>query len=113
MTTAARRKPTAKTPARTQPRAPRAKANDALADLDREQLLGLYREMQMLRKFELAAQVACRSGETPGFLHLYVGEEAVAVGAGSGERLQDHRDDALAQRDAVRPVVERTAAAVR
>jgi 2-oxoisovalerate dehydrogenase E1 component len=89
MTTAARRKPTAKTPARTQPRAPRAKANDALADLDREQLLGLYREMQMLRKFELAAQVACRSGETPGFLHLYVGEEAVAVGACAHLRRSD------------------------
>ncbi|MFM8991024.1 MAG: hypothetical protein ACKOUS_15710 [Alphaproteobacteria bacterium] len=55
MTTAARRKPMAKTPARSQPRAARAKANDALADLDRDQLLGLYREMQMLRKFELVA----------------------------------------------------------
>jgi len=89
MTTAARRKPMAKTPARSQPRAARAKANDALADLDRDQLLGLYREMQMLRKFELAAQVACRSGETPGFLHLYVGEEAVAVGVCAHLRRSD------------------------
>ena len=36
MTTAARRKPMAKTPARSQPRATRAKANDALADLAAE-----------------------------------------------------------------------------
>ena len=43
-------------------------------------LLGLFEKMVLLRKFELAAQVACRSGETPGFLHLYLGEEAVATG---------------------------------
>jgi 2-oxoisovalerate dehydrogenase E1 component len=48
--------------------------------LDKAALVKLYREMMLLRRFELAAQVACRQGETPGFLHLYVGEEAVAVG---------------------------------
>jgi 2-oxoisovalerate dehydrogenase E1 component len=36
--------------------------------------------MVLLRRFESAAQIACRKGETPGFLHLYIGEEAVAVG---------------------------------
>ncbi len=45
-----------------------------------EELITLYEQMQLLRKFELAAQKACRSGETPGFLHLYIGEEAVATG---------------------------------
>ncbi len=45
-----------------------------------ERLIALYRQMILLRKFELAAQVACRAGETPGFLHLYIGEEATAVG---------------------------------
>ena len=48
--------------------------------LDSNALLELYRKMVLLRRFELAAQVACRSGETPGFLHLYIGEEATAVG---------------------------------
>ncbi|WP_262268803.1 thiamine pyrophosphate-dependent enzyme [Microvirga yunnanensis] len=43
-------------------------------------MLDLYRSMVLLRKFELAAQVACRTGETPGFLHLYVGQEATASG---------------------------------
>ena len=43
-------------------------------------LLGLYEKMVLLRRFESAAQVACRKGETPGFLHLYIGEEATAVG---------------------------------
>ena len=43
-------------------------------------MVRLYREMVLLRQFELAAQIACRKGETPGFLHLYIGEEATAVG---------------------------------
>ena len=34
------------------------------------------RAMVLLRRFESVAQVACRKGETPGFLHLYIGEEA-------------------------------------
>lgn len=45
-----------------------------------EMLLGLFEKMVLLRKFELAAQVSCRNGETPGFLHLYLGQEAVATG---------------------------------
>ncbi|PZO76669.1 MAG: dehydrogenase [Mesorhizobium amorphae] len=43
-------------------------------------LLRLYEQMVLLRRFESAAQTACRKGETPGFLHLYIGQEAVAVG---------------------------------
>jgi TPP-dependent pyruvate/acetoin dehydrogenase alpha subunit len=38
--------------------------------LSAEQMLALDRQMVLLRKFELAAQKACHSGETPGFLHL-------------------------------------------
>jgi 2-oxoisovalerate dehydrogenase E1 component len=36
--------------------------------------------MVLLRRFETAAQGACRRGETPGFLHLYIGQEATGVG---------------------------------
>ena len=43
-------------------------------------LLDLYEQMVLLRRFESGAQIACRKGETPGFLHLYIGEEATAVG---------------------------------
>jgi 2-oxoisovalerate dehydrogenase E1 component len=50
------------------------------SDLDRNALLSLYERMVLLRRFESAAQAACRQGETPGFLHLYIGEEATAVG---------------------------------
>ena len=45
-----------------------------------EVLLRLFERMVLLRRFESVAQVACRKGETPGFLHLYIGEEATGVG---------------------------------
>jgi 2-oxoisovalerate dehydrogenase E1 component len=43
-------------------------------------LLGLFEQMVLLRRFESVAQIACRKGETPGFLHLYLGQEATGVG---------------------------------
>ena len=43
-------------------------------------LLNLYRCMLRLREFELKVQELYRSGKLPGFVHLYVGEEAVASG---------------------------------
>ena len=49
------------------------------AGLDRRKLLHLYEQMVLLRRFELMAQERCRSGEIA-FLHLYIGEEATAVG---------------------------------
>jgi 2-oxoisovalerate dehydrogenase E1 component len=50
------------------------------AGIDAPTLLSFYERMQLLRRFESVAQIACRKGETPGFLHLYIGEEAVATG---------------------------------
>ena len=50
------------------------------AGLTVPEVLRLYEQMLLLRRFELAAQVACRKGETPGFLHLYIGQEASGVG---------------------------------
>ena len=43
-------------------------------------LLDLYRKMLELREFELKVQELYRRGLLPGFVHLYIGEEAVAVG---------------------------------
>src|SRR5579871_704832 len=40
----------------------------------------LYEQMLLIRQFELAAQQQYKAGRMPGFIHLYVGEEAVAVG---------------------------------
>ena len=47
---------------------------------DAKLLLGLYRKMVQLREFELKVQDLYRRGMLPGFVHLYVGEEAVATG---------------------------------
>jgi len=47
---------------------------------DKALMLGLFEQMTLLRNFELVAQTACRKGETPGFLHLYIGQEASGVG---------------------------------
>jgi 2-oxoisovalerate dehydrogenase E1 component len=54
-----------------------------------DEAIKLYSQMVLLRKFELAAQVACRKGETPGFLHLYIGQEATAVGISAHLRTTD------------------------
>lgn len=43
-------------------------------------LAHLYEQMRLLREFETRAGRHYRAGEMPGFIHLYVGEEAVAVG---------------------------------
>jgi pyruvate dehydrogenase E1 component alpha subunit len=42
--------------------------------------LKLYQGMLELRDFELKVQELYRNGKLPGFVHLYVGEEAVATG---------------------------------
>lgn len=47
---------------------------------DKAALLKLYEQMLTIRKFELAVQENYRKGEIPGFIHLCVGQEAVAVG---------------------------------
>lgn len=46
----------------------------------KEQLLKLYKSMQELRKFEEEVSVQFANGCIPGFVHLYTGQEAVAVG---------------------------------
>lgn len=40
----------------------------------------LYRMMVLLRKFETRASELYRAGEMPGFIHLYIGQEAIATG---------------------------------
>lgn len=42
--------------------------------------LDLYHRMLELREFELKVQEVYRAGLLPGFVHLYIGEEAVAAG---------------------------------
>jgi pyruvate dehydrogenase E1 component alpha subunit/2-oxoisovalerate dehydrogenase E1 component len=57
-------------------------AVDALrTGLDRAGALARLREMVLIRRFEEKAAELYTVGKIRGFLHLYIGEEAVAVGA--------------------------------
>ncbi len=53
----------------------------APAALDRSHAVALLRQMLLIRRFEEKAAELYTVGKIRGFLHLYIGEEAVAVGA--------------------------------
>jgi pyruvate dehydrogenase E1 component alpha subunit len=61
----------------------------ARAVLPREKMMAFYRQMQLIRRFEEAAAVQYQRRKIGGFLHLYIGEEAVAVGAIDNLQTQD------------------------
>src|SRR5947209_16992159 len=48
--------------------------------LSREDLRECFREMLLIRRFEEKVEERFRAGELPGFLHVAIGQEAVAVG---------------------------------
>ena len=49
-------------------------------ELTKDSLLWMYERMQTIRQFEDRVKVEFGKGKIPGFVHLYAGEEAVAVG---------------------------------
>ena len=49
--------------------------------LDKSTLLDAYRRLKTIREFELRMRTENEAGQLPGFLHLYCGQEAIAVGA--------------------------------
>lgn len=53
-----------------------------------ETLVGLYVMMLRIRRFEERVAALYRAGEIPGFIHLYIGQEAVAAGV-CGRLTQD------------------------
>lgn len=59
------------------------------AVLPDQELVRLYEQMQLSREFEEACAEQYTKGNITGFLHLYSGQEAVAVGATAGL----HKDD--------------------
>ena len=48
------------------------------ASLSDERLRELFREMLLIRRFEEKVEERFRAGELPGFLHVAIGQEAVA-----------------------------------
>ncbi|HEY2974079.1 MAG TPA: pyruvate dehydrogenase (acetyl-transferring) E1 component subunit alpha [Pyrinomonadaceae bacterium] len=61
-----------------------------LADLDRETLINIYHQMLLVRRFEEKSAEAYSAGKIGGFCHLYIGQEAVAIGAISAIRQDDY-----------------------
>ncbi len=59
-------------------------------ELSREELLEMYRQMVLIRRLEEKAAELYTAGLIGGFLHLYIGEEAIAVGACKALRPDDH-----------------------
>ncbi|MDA5107518.1 thiamine pyrophosphate-dependent dehydrogenase E1 component subunit alpha [Brevibacillus thermoruber] len=51
--------------------------------LSSEQARWMYRKMVEIRQFEDAVHLLFGQGKLPGFVHLYAGEEAIAVGVGA------------------------------
>ncbi len=61
-----------------------------LAEIDRETLIDIYHQMLLCRRFEEKAAEAYSAGKIGGFCHLYIGQEAVAIGAISAIRKDDY-----------------------
>src|SRR5829696_4764703 len=71
------------------------------ADKRLERLLHHYRQMMLIRRAEEESARGYAQGKIGGFLHLYIGQEAVAVGAAAALRPEDYmlttyRDHGLA-----------------
>lgn len=59
-------------------------------ELTKDQHLAMHRSMVRIRLFEETAGKLMETGKMPGFLHLYVGQEAVAVGVCEALRVDDY-----------------------
>lgn len=57
-------------------------------NVSKDVMKDMYLRMERIRQFELKAQSLFAEGKIPGFVHLYLGEEAVATGV-----CQNLRDD--------------------
>jgi pyruvate dehydrogenase E1 component alpha subunit len=69
---------------------PRSKVDDDLSAEDNETLLNLFRQMVLIRRFEEKCAESYALGKIGGFCHLYIGQEAVGIGAISAIRADDY-----------------------
>ena len=60
------------------------------SEIDTATLKDWYRQMVLIRRFEEEARAAYQQGKVGGFLHLYIGEEAIAIGAVHSLKPEDH-----------------------
>lgn len=61
-----------------------------MAGYSKNFLINLYRMMVRIRVFEQKAEELFLQGKLPGFIHLYIGEEAIATGAIANLRKDDY-----------------------
>ena len=57
--------------------------------MEKKESLDLYKEMVIIRRLEERAAELYQQGKIGGFLHLYIGQEAVSVGISSVRQPQD------------------------
>ena len=60
------------------------------AKLGQDELIALYRDMVRIRRFEERCLRSYQQGKIGGFLHLYIGQESIAVGVVSVMGKNDH-----------------------
>jgi len=58
--------------------------------ISNESIIEMYTKMLKIRQFETRAMNLFAEGQIPGFVHLYIGEEAVATGACSNLKEDDY-----------------------
>ena len=58
--------------------------------MEKSEYLELYRQMVLIRRLEETAAELYQKGEIGGFLHLYIGQEAVSTGIVAARQPQDH-----------------------
>lgn len=58
--------------------------------ISNENITEMYKQMLRIRKFETVAMNLFAEGKIPGFVHLYIGEEAVATGTCANLRDDDY-----------------------
>jgi len=58
--------------------------------ISKEKMIQMYTTMYRIRQFESKLQEFFAAGKIPGFVHLYLGEEAVAAGACAALRKEDY-----------------------
>lgn len=71
-------------------RALKAAQKNRIAGLDKKTLVSIYHQMLLVRRFEEKSAEAYSAGKIGGFCHLYIGQEAVAIGAISAIRKDDY-----------------------
>src|SRR3970282_2046200 len=68
----------------------KTKKSQSRSDIDREQWLHMYEQMFKIRAFEEQVNELYQGAKMPGLAHLYIGEEAIAVGVCEALTTEDY-----------------------